>query len=154
MKTFMPALTKHFLLGLVVSLVGCLPIRADEGAWLTDFSKAKDLAKRENKMILMDFTGSDWCPPCKLLHKNVLSTKVFEDFAQKRLVLVLVDFPRSKPQSPELKAANKELARQFDIEGYPTVIVLDSHGKQLSKDVGYGGATAKAFVAKLEKLGK
>lgn len=150
----MPTLTKQILLGLGVCFIGCLPLRADEGAWLTDFSKAKDLAKREGKMILMDFTGSDWCPPCKLLHKNVLSAKEFKDFARKRLILVLVDFPRSKPQSPELKAANKELARQFDIEGYPTVILLDSNGKQLSKDVGYGGATAKAFVARLEKLGK
>ena len=73
-----------------------------------------DKAKAEKKMVLMDFTGSDWCPPCKALHKNVLTSPEFEAYADKNLVLVEVDFPRTKPQTEELKAANKALAEKYD----------------------------------------
>src|SRR5215469_9006382 len=85
--------------------------------WLTDLPKAIAQAKADKKMVLMDFTGSDWCPPCKALHKNVLTSKEFEDYAQTNLVLVLVDFPRNKPQTEELKASNTKLAKKFDVEG-------------------------------------
>ena len=67
-------------------------------------------------------------------------------------MLVDIDFPNSKPQSAELKAANKELAKKFAVTGYPTVIVLDASGKELFKKVGYGGTPAKAYVADLAKL--
>lgn len=103
-------------------------------------------------MVLVNFTGSDWCPPCKAFHKNVLTAKEFVDYAKDNLVLVLVDFPESKPQSEEVKRLNKELAERFEIEGFPTVIVFSSDGRQLSKSAGYGGASAQDFVAELKKL--
>src|SRR5438876_9375189 len=108
-----------------------LQARAGEGVWLTDLSKAQWQAKAENKLVLMDFNGSDWCPPCKQLKKNVLSTSEFEKFAKDHLVLVDVDFPRSKEQPKALKDANEKLQQKFNIEGYPTIIVLDGDGKQL-----------------------
>ncbi len=127
--------------------------------WITDVPKAMEKAKAEKKLVLMDFTGSDWCPPCKALHQNVLTSKEFEDYADKNLVLVEVDFPNSKPQTEELKAANKALSEKYDIEGYPTVIVLNADGKQLSSNIGYpspeGNAKEPAdFIANLEKLKK
>lgn len=131
-----------------------LPALAAEGEWLTDLPKAQAKAKAEKKMVLMDFTGSDWCPPCKALHKNILTSAEFVQFARANLVLVELDFPRSKPQSDTLKKANESLSQKYGIEGYPTVIVLDAEGKQLSKEVGYDGMTAKDYVAKLEKLKK
>ena len=103
-------------------------------------------------MVLIDFTGSDWCPPCKALSKNVLTSKEFIEFASKNLVLVELDFPNRKPQAEALKKANAALSEKFKIEGYPTVIVLDSAGKELFKEVGYGGTTAKDYIAKLQKL--
>jgi protein disulfide-isomerase len=127
---------------------------AAEGEWLTDLPKAQAKAKAEKKMVLMDFTGSDWCPPCKALHKNVLTSAEFVQFAKANLVLVELDFPRSKPQSATLKKANGALSQKYGIDGYPTVIVLDADGKQLSKEVGYGGTAPKDYVAKLEKLKK
>jgi thioredoxin-related protein len=144
---------KRLILSVVASLafVGAC---AAEGPWLTDYSAALTKAKQEGKLVLLDFTGSDWCPPCKALHKNVLSTDEFLEFAKKNLVLVELDFPRKKPQSAELKKANRELAEKFEIEGYPTIIILDGAGKQLSKDVGYRGEDAKRFMAKIEKLRK
>jgi protein disulfide-isomerase len=127
-------------------------VGAAEGDWLTDFSKAQAKAKAENKMVLMDFNGSDWCPPCKALHKNVLTSQAFIDFAKDNLVLVDVDFPHHKKQAEELKKANQALSEKFNIEGYPTVIVLDGDGKTLKKAVGYDGQNATEFVAELQKL--
>jgi len=150
-------ITNQLMNKIAISLLLCLAalqLHAADGEWMTDLPKAQAKAKAEKKMVLMDFTGSDWCPPCKALHKTVLTSKEFVEFAGKNLVLVELDFPNSKPQSEELKKANKELSEKFKIEGYPTVIVLDSTGKQLSKDVGYGGTTALDFIAKLEKLKK
>jgi thioredoxin-related protein len=125
---------------------------AAEGNWTTDLSKAKAQAKSENKMVLMDFNGSDWCPPCKALRKNVLSTPEFMEYAKKNLVLVDVDFPRHAQQTEELKKANAALSEQFGIEGYPTIVVLGSDGKELKKTVGYSGQSTKDFIAELEKL--
>ena len=78
--------------------------------WTTDFEAAKAQAKEEGKALLVDFTGSDWCPPCKALHKDVLSKKSFIDSAKKDFVLVELDFPRKGNQSKELKAQNKKLS--------------------------------------------
>ena len=123
---------------------------ADDG-WLTDFAKAQAKAKAEKKLVLLDFTGSDWCPPCKALHKNVLTSAEFEKYAKENLVLVEVDFPQHKSQPDALKKANAELAKKYGIEGYPTIIVLNAEGKQVFKEVGYGGTDAKTYLAKLEK---
>ena len=123
-------------------------------AWQTDLPKALAQAKTEKKMVLIDFTGSDWCPPCKNLHKTVMLSEEFAKFAKENLVLVEIDFPKSKPQTPELKAANKELSAKYAVRGYPTIIVLDGDGKELFKKVGYGGTSAADYVADLAKLKK
>ncbi len=139
---------------LLAATLASFTLLAAEGEWLTDLAKAQEKAKAEKKFVLIDFTGSDWCPPCKNLHKTVLVAPEFTQFAKDNLVLVEIDFPNGKPQSAELKAANKELAKKFKVEGYPTVIVLDAAGKEVFKEVGYGGTPAKDYVAKLAKLKK
>lgn len=143
---------KQILLSLLLCLA--LPTFAAEGEWLTDFKAATEKARAEKKLVLLDFTGSDWCPPCRALHKNVLTSEAFATFAKANLVLVEVDFPRSKEMSAAQKTANKELAQKFGIRGYPTVIMLDADGKEVFKQVGYGGEAAQAYVAKLEKAAK
>ena len=130
------------------------PLLAADDAWKTDLPKAMEQAKTEKKLVLLDFTGSDWCPPCKNLHKTVLASEEFSKFAKDNLVLVELDFPKSKPQADELKAANKELSKKYGIKGFPTIIVLDADGKELFKKVGYGGTPAAEYVAELEKLKK
>jgi protein disulfide-isomerase len=127
---------------------------AEEDNWMTDLPKAQAKAKSENKLVLMDFNGSNWCPPCKALRKNVLSTPEFVDYAKKNLVLVDVDFPRPSKQPEDLKKANQALAEKYSIDGFPTVVVLNSEGKQLKKSVGYDNQTVKDFIAELEKLKK
>ena len=142
---------KKFVLAMLGGWLAFQVVAAD-AEWTTDLAKAQEKAKTENKLVLVDFTGSDWCPPCKALHKNVFSSPEFAEFAKKNLILVEVDFPRKKEQSDQVKKANRELAKKHEIDGYPTVIVFDSNGKQLDKKVGYSGASAKDYVAQLAKL--
>lgn len=119
--------------------------------WLANFETAKAKARAENKMVLLDFTGSDWCPPCKMLKKEVFSQPQFADYAAKNLVLLEIDFPRFTKQSDEEKAANEKLAGEFGVEGFPTIVILDSSGKVVGQ-LGYMPAGATAFIAALEKL--
>lgn len=139
---------------LLIATLANFTLFAADGEWLTDLAKAQEKAKAEKKMVLIDFTGSDWCPPCKSLHKNVLTSPEFAAFAKDNLILVEIDFPKSKEQSAELKKANGELQKKFEVKGYPTVIVLDGEGKELFKKVGYGGTPAKDYVEELAKLKK
>ncbi len=140
---------------LIASLVlATSTLFAADGDWKTDLPKALEQAKAEKKLVLLDFTGSDWCPPCKNLHAKVLTSDEFNKFAKDNLVLVELDFPRAKPIAPELKAANQELSKKYGIKGFPTIIVLDPEGKELFRKVGYGGTPAADYVAELAKLKK
>ena len=124
---------------------------ATELDWMTDLGKAQAKAKEENRLVVMDFTGSDWCPWCIKLRKEVFSTPQFTEYAQKNLVAVEIDFPRQKPQPADLKKANRALQAKYEIRGYPTVIVLNSQGKKIG-ELGYEEGGPKPFIAKLEEL--
>jgi len=126
---------------------------AAELPWMTDLPKAQAQAKTDKKLVMLDFTGSDWCGWCIKLNKEVFSTPEFAEYAKKNLVLVEVDFPRAKKQSTEQKKANEGLQQKYKIEGYPTIIVLNSEGKQVGQ-LGYMPGGPKAFIAELDKLKK
>jgi thioredoxin-related protein len=143
---------KKSLFGMVVSLLLASPAFA-ELSWTTDLPKAMEKAKSENKLVMMDFTGSDWCGWCIKLNKEVFSTPEFAEYAKKNLVPVEVDFPRKKELSAEQKKANLELQNKYKIEGYPTIIVLNSEGKKVG-ELGYMAGGPKAFIAKLDELKK
>ena len=128
-------------------------LEAAEGNWSTDLGKAVAQAKTEKKMVLMNFTGSDWCGWCIKLDKEVFSKPEFKEYAAKNLVLMEVDFPDKKKQSAELKKANKDLAKRYKIEGYPTLVVLNSEGK-IAGQLGYLPGGPKAFLGELDKLKK
>jgi thioredoxin-related protein len=98
--------------------------------WSTDLDKAIEQAKAENKSVLIEFTGSDWCPPCIAMRKNVFSKKEFVDAASKKFVLVELDFPKG---DKDLSEKNQPLADKFRIEGFPTVVLLDSEGKEFTR---------------------
>jgi protein disulfide-isomerase len=141
---------KKLILSVVASLA-VIAAHAGELNWMTSLPEAQAKAKTENKLVMMDFTGSDWCGWCIKLNKEIFSTPEFAAYAAKNLVLVELDFPRKKPQSDELKAANKALAKKYGIRGYPTIIVLDSAGKQVG-ELGYMKGGPEAFIAELDKL--
>lgn len=141
---------------IAIGLLACwalYQVSASEVEWLTDAKKAQTQAKQESKMVMLDFTGSDWCGWCIKLDKEVFSKPEFVDYAKKNLVAVEVDFPRKKEQTAEQKKANEALQDKYKIEGYPTIIVLDGDGKQLGQ-LGYMTGGPKAFIAALDKLKK
>lgn len=119
--------------------------------WFTDFRAAQERARAENKPLLVDFTGSDWCPPCMLLEKQVFYQSRFADYAGRNLVVVKIDFPRRKPLPPEQQAANNELARRFSIQGFPTILILSPEGKVLGQ-LGYVFGGPDKFIARIEEI--
>ena len=123
--------------------------------WTTDYKAALTQAKSQKKLVLLDFTGSDWCGFCKLLDQQVFAEDAFKDFADKNYVLVTIDFPHSKDLPADLKQQNDDLAKQFNIDGFPTLVVLDPDGKELGRQTGYQpGSGPDAVIAKLKSFNK
>lgn len=144
---------KKLIVGTFVALALIGATAAESLTWLTDLPKAQAQAKAEKKLVMIDFTGSDWCGWCIKLNKEVFSQPEFAEYAKKNIVAVEVDFPRKKKLSAEQKAANDALGQKYDIKGYPTIIVLDSEGKKVG-ELGYMKGGPTAFIAALEKLKK
>jgi len=143
---------KKLFLSSVAVLLSAAFAQADLD-WLTNYDTAQTKAKSDNKLMLLDFTGSDWCGWCKRLKAEVFSKPQFQDYAAKNLVLVELDFPKAKPQSDEVKKQNMQLASRYQIEGFPTVIVLNPEGKKVG-ELGYMEGGPDVFIAALEKLRK
>jgi thioredoxin-related protein len=140
------------LLSLALLLTSMVFVHAD---WTTDYKAALTTAKAQNKKVLLDFTGSDWCGYCKLLDNEVFTKQSFKDFADKNYVLVTVDFPQQKQLPDDVKTQNDALGKQFGIDGYPTLILLDADGKELGRQVGYDpGSGPDAIIAKLKSFNK
>lgn len=104
--------------------------------WLDDFAVAKSKAQETNKLILVDFTGSDWCGWCIKLRKEVLDTPEFDDYIKDKFLLMEVDCPRKKKQDPLLAQQNQKLCQQYNISGFPTVLVMNAAGDVVG---GFGG---------------
>jgi len=133
------------------------PASAEETSglsWGTDLPAALTQARSENKKVLLDFTGSDWCPWCIKFDHEVLANDEFTAYAKGKLVPVLLDFPRNKPQSETLKQANAALAKKFGVTGYPTYVLLNPAGKELGRQVGYAEGGPGAFIAELERFSR
>jgi thioredoxin-related protein len=137
---------------LVTLLVHCgilLPLQAAE-QWETNYTAALEQAAKQDKMVLLDFTGSDWCGWCIKLQKDTFSKPEFQKFAAESLVLLELDFPRNKVQGDELKKQNEELAEKFGIQGFPTLVLLDPQGKEAARNVGYLQGGPEAFIQWVE----
>jgi thioredoxin-related protein len=147
---------KNLMKKLLWSLVACwslLQVQAAEKEWMTDVPKAQAKAKEENKLVFMNFTGSDWCIWCVRLKNEVFTKPEFKEYAEKNLVLVELDFPRKTRLSPDLAKANEALLRKYKIEGFPTIVIVDGEGKKIG-ELGYVAGGPTAFLAELEKLKK
>jgi protein disulfide-isomerase len=125
------------------------PAEATAPAINLDASIAR--AKAENKLVLLDFTGSDWCPPCKALQKEVLSQPEFKAYAESNLIYHVVDFPQKFQLPPDVTATNKLLAEKFSVEGFPTLIALDGQGNQILRQLGLADGSPKELITKLDQ---
>ena len=137
---------RSLLLGSVAAL--CLTVAAKAESWTEDYSAALAQAKATNKVILLDFTGSDWCSWCKKIDKEVFATDTFKAYADQNLILVKLDFPHEKPQDDKIKAQNKGLAEKYGVEGFPTLIAIDGNEKVLFAQTGYEPGGAEPFIKK------
>jgi len=119
--------------------------------WYTDFEQAKKAAVEKNLPILADFSGSDWCGWCIRLDKEVFSKDDFAKYAKDNLVLFLADFPRQKELPEKQAKQNEDLAARYGIQGFPTILLLDSTGKVLA-ETGYQAGGAEAYVDHIKGL--
>jgi len=116
--------------------------------WYDDYDSAIKAAQTSKKKLYVLFTGSDWCGWCIKLKADVLDKKEFKEFAAKNLILLYIDSPSPKIEmSKELREKNQELAKKFGVRGYPTSIILDDQGKEISRVVGAPGD----FLEQLKK---
>src|SRR5271170_3230295 len=129
--------------------------RAQEANWFSDYSQAAAQAKAGNSNILLDFTGSDWCPWCQKMDREVLNTQQFQDYAERaNLALMLVDFPRQHALPPEMQEQNSSLYKKYGVEGFPTFILTDKDGNEIGRVVGYVEGGPSQFIAALSTAKK
>ncbi|HAV14271.1 MAG TPA: thioredoxin family protein [Opitutae bacterium] len=126
-------------------------LSAGEG-WMTDFEAAKAKAASENKPLLLDFTGSDWCGWCIKLDKEVFSQDEFKAYANDSLILVELDFPRDSSSLPAgVAEQNEALAEKYGIRGFPTILILSPEGELVEK-TGYQRGGAAAYVEHIKEI--
>lgn len=106
--------------------------------WLTDFEKALKVAKKDHKNVLVYFTGSDWCPPCKMLKTDLFDSAEFKALS-KDYVLLYIDMPRNRDLlSPEQRQHNKDLLKKYNKKGvFPLLKIVNAKGKALDEYSGY-----------------
>lgn len=145
----------HFNLMKIPTFIALLLISAislmAKPDWSEDYKASLTKAKADDKMILLDFTGSDWCGWCMKIDKEIFSQAEFKDYAKKNLELVELDFPKKRELSAKVKAQNEKLAKEYGIRGFPTIIVLNSKGDKVG-ELGYMEGGPQAFIDELEKL--
>lgn len=117
--------------------------------WMESYPEALAKAKASGRPILVDFTGSDWCDWCQRLKEEVFNTQTFKAWSDANVVLLELDYPQAKPQSAELQKQNDELAKKFNVEGFPTILVLDAQGAKLGQ-LGYERGGSAAWIAALK----
>lgn len=135
---------------LTAVLFGCSKSASKDGLnWETNLETALQKAKTENKAVLVNFTGSDWCQWCIRLSNEVFSQDEFEKYADENLILVRLDFPRSIEQSAETKMYNNQLAQRYGVQGFPTILLFNSQGKMVLQ-TGYQPGGAANYVNHLK----
>ncbi len=147
--------TIHLFAAAFAASIGFTSAFAGGEGWTHDFEAAKKQAAEEKKDLLIDFTGSDWCPPCKALTAQVLSKEEFRNLTKDKFVLVEFDFPRQPEnveKQPEAdRTRNEKLAADYGVEGFPTIILADAGGKPYAY-TGFQDGGPEEYVKHLDEL--
>ncbi len=119
----------------ILTLAACIApaAAAESNAWMTDLDAAKKKAAAENKAVLVEFSGSDWCSYSRNLRKKIMTKPEFLKYAGDKYVLVNIDFPRKTKLPAEQARKNEAWSKEYNVDGFPTVLVLDPDG------AAYGG---------------
>ncbi len=145
---------KRFIAVLAASLFVHASLSLAAEGWSDDFQAAMAQAKKENKPVLVDFTGSDWCGWCMKLQKDVFTKPAFKSYAKDNVVLVEADFPQNKQLSKATQEQNAKLQEKYKVDGYPTLVLLSPDGKELDRNVGYLEGGPDAMIAWIKKNAK
>jgi len=137
------------LLSLLSALLIASQVSFAATGWTDNYEKALAQAKTEKKLVLLDFTGSDWCGWCIKLDKEVFSTPAFKAFAKDNLVPVMLDFPHGKKLSKHTADQNTKLKGEHGVSGFPTIVLLDADGKTINKWGGYSATFFDELKAKV-----
>jgi thioredoxin-related protein len=122
--------------------------------WITDFEKAKKEAAASGKMVLLNFSGSDWCGPCIKMKKEIFESSIFSDYAAANLILVRADFPRLKKNklSKELTKSNEALAAKYNKKGdFPCTVLINAKGEVVKSWIGLAKLTPETMVEEVKK---
>lgn len=123
--------------------------------WQTNFEEAQKQAETDGKLILLYFSGSDWCRPCMQLKLEIFETEAFKTFANENFILIQFDFPAKKANqlSKEQRMYNEKMAEKYNPQGaFPDVIIVDQTGNKIGEVSGYYREGVEAYINKLKKL--
>ena len=123
--------------------------------WQPDFETAKQKAKEKNELILLNFSGSDWCGPCMRMRKEIFENEQFYKMADTTLILVNADFPRNKKNQLDKinKKQNEALADRYNPEGnFPFTVLLDANGKLIKSWNGLPNEDAAVFAKQVKSI--
>jgi len=150
--TQQPIIMKQTILASLALAITASFATAGGDNWMTDFEAAQKKAAAENKDLLVDFTGSDWCGWCIKLNKEVFQHDPFKTGVADKFVLVELDFPRDKSKiSKEVQEQNAALQAKYEVRGFPTILLLDSKGRPYAK-TGYQAGGPEKYVTHLSEL--
>ncbi|MBT8043417.1 MAG: DUF953 domain-containing protein [Verrucomicrobiae bacterium] len=139
--------TLKYWITTTLAMITLTSIATAASGWMTNVDEALAKGKKENKPVMVEFTGSDWCPPCIMMHKKVFSKKAFTDAASKKFILVKIDIPR---KDKELYAKNQKVLKKYRVSGVPTVILFDADGKEFSRFSASQFPSVESFLANLD----
>ena len=137
----------------VLSMISCSKEKQSTEivGWIEDYQTALEIAADTEKTILVNFTGSDWCGWCMLLDEEVFSTDEFKNYALENLVLLKIDFLMNTEQPEDVLTKNTELARKYEILGFPTIILLDKNENVIAR-TGYVEGGSENYINHLKEL--
>lgn len=147
---------KRFLMTSLLLLLASLSLSAADGhssriKWLTNYDEALQLSSKSTKPIILFFTGSDWCSWCIKLENEALGTQEFADVAEDKFIFVKLDFPLNRQSPQDLSTQNKHLQKQFGVNGFPSIVIIDANQKQIGT-AGYRQGGGKQYALYLLKL--
>lgn len=117
------------------------------GDWMTNVDDALAKAKKDKKPVMVEFTGSDWCSPCIMMHEKVFSKKEFTEKASAKFILVKIDIPRA---DKKLSEKNQKVLKKYKVQGVPTVILFGDDGKEFSRFIASEHPSVSKFLARLD----
>src|SRR5436305_1882226 len=132
-----------------------LPFTISMTGWHSNLQEAQEIARKEHRHILLNFSGSDWCGPCIHMHKEIFGSTVFMQFANEKLVLMNADFPRQKKNQlpPKQQEMNDALADKYNPKGnFPYTLLLNADGKVLKEWNGLPNTTSEAFTQEVKEI--